>query len=236
MADQETRSRRRRTAKPQRFQVFGIKLNRREFIFFTCCIGVIVVVAIGVLLSGNGKPKEPEPDKKPPVSDGTEATPPEPFQLSRSSLSLEPGGQAALSFSGEKGEVTWTTSDAKVATVADGLVTGVAGGSATVTAVSGDESAVCTVTVSGDPYVDVSELYLNHTDFTFQPNDTGIQLQVKRRDTKAVYGGAVAWSSSDPAVATVNESGLVEWAGKKGMATITATINGQTLECIARKR
>lgn len=44
--------------------------------------------------------------------------------------------------------VTWTTSDATKATVSDGTVTGVAAGSATITAKAGDATATCTVTVS----------------------------------------------------------------------------------------
>ncbi|WP_413521609.1 Ig-like domain-containing protein [Brochothrix thermosphacta] len=45
--------------------------------------------------------------------------------------------------------VTWTTSDAKIATVgADGTVTAIAVGSATITAKAGTKTATCVVTVS----------------------------------------------------------------------------------------
>lgn len=44
--------------------------------------------------------------------------------------------------------VTWTSSDEAVATVADGVVTAVAAGSATITAKSGEQEATCTVTVT----------------------------------------------------------------------------------------
>ena len=47
-----------------------------------------------------------------------------------------------------KGAVTWTSSDTTKATVADGVVTGVAAGSAVITASSGDATAVCNVTVT----------------------------------------------------------------------------------------
>lgn len=53
-------------------------------------------------------------------------------------------------------EVVWTTSDAKVATVADGVVTAVGGGTATVTAQAGSYSAQCEVTVT-DHEFEVSE-------------------------------------------------------------------------------
>ena len=43
--------------------------------------------------------------------------------------------------------VTWTSSDESVATVANGVVTAVAAGTATITAKAGDKTATCTVTV-----------------------------------------------------------------------------------------
>jgi len=45
--------------------------------------------------------------------------------------------------------VAWTSSDSSVATVSDGVVTGVSNGSCTITASAGDLSATCDVTVSG---------------------------------------------------------------------------------------
>ncbi|WP_034527419.1 Ig-like domain-containing protein [Secundilactobacillus oryzae] len=49
--------------------------------------------------------------------------------------------------------VTWTTSDATVATVANGTVAFVAPGTATITATSGDQSATTKVTVK-EPVVE----------------------------------------------------------------------------------
>lgn len=46
------------------------------------------------------------------------------------------------------GAITWSTSDATKATVADGVITGVASGTATITAVSGSASASVVVTVT----------------------------------------------------------------------------------------
>lgn len=47
-----------------------------------------------------------------------------------------------------EGDITWSTSDATVATVDGGVITGVASGSATITAVSGSASASVSVTVT----------------------------------------------------------------------------------------
>ena len=45
-------------------------------------------------------------------------------------------------------EITWTSDHTEYATVENGVVTGVAAGSATITAKAGSASATCTVTVS----------------------------------------------------------------------------------------
>ena len=50
--------------------------------------------------------------------------------------------------------VTWTSSNKAIATVADGVVTGVAAGQAVITAKAGDKEATCTVTVKRPEPVD----------------------------------------------------------------------------------
>ena len=48
-------------------------------------------------------------------------------------------------------EITWSSSSEATATVENGVVTGVAAGSATITAAAGNLTATCTVTVTGTP-------------------------------------------------------------------------------------
>ena len=48
------------------------------------------------------------------------------------------------------GEITWASSNTSYATVSDGTVTGVAAGSAVITATCGDAVAVCNVTVTAN--------------------------------------------------------------------------------------
>ena len=110
-----------------------------------------------------------------------------------------------------------------------GSVTGKSGGTATITATSGEESVSCTVTVTGDPWVSSANLSLNKTDFTFGSGDTPVTLRVKGTESP------VTWASANTSVATVSESGVVKWAGK-GTTTITATVDGQVLECIVRAK
>jgi len=69
----------------------------------------------------------------------------------------------------------------------------------------------------------VSSVTINPSSATLDPNDTK-QLSVTVDATPASADKTVTWSSSNPSVATVSESGLVT-AVAQGTATITATSN-----------
>ena len=125
--------------------------------------------------------------------------------------------------------MAWSTSNENIAAVESGSVTGKAGGTATITATSGEESVSCTVTVTGDPWVSSANLSLNKTDFTFGSGDTPVTLRVKGTESP------VTWTSANPGVAAVSAEGVVTWAGR-GTTTVTAAVDGQTLECIVRAK
>ena len=121
-------------------------------------------------------------------------------------------------------QVTWTSSSTSVATVStNGLVTGVAEGTATITATSEGVggTAQVVVTAAGVASVDV------------QPSAESVivggtvQLTATPRDAAggSLTGRTVTWSSSDDAIATVDGNGLVATAAV-GEATITATSEG----------
>jgi uncharacterized protein YjdB len=116
-------------------------------------------------------------------------------------------------------EITWSSSDDAIATVDDtGLVTGVAEGSATITAEAGGESATAAVTVAGS----VAQVVVSPASFSILEGDTQ-QLTAEAKDANGhVLVRAFTWSSSDETVATVDANGLVE-ALLPGAATISAT-------------
>lgn len=122
--------------------------------------------------------------------------------------------------------VNWSTSNAAVATVnTSGLVSGVAAGSATITAVSEGQSGTSTVTVSTVPVASVS---VSPASAALQTGQT-FQLTATPKDASGnpLTGRVVNWSTSNASVATVSAAGLVT-AGAAGSATITATSEGQS--------
>jgi uncharacterized protein YjdB len=126
--------------------------------------------------------------------------------------------------------VTWSSSDTtRVRVLGDGTVTGVAAGSALVTATAGGKSASAAVT-AGTP---VGRIYLS------PPWELGLAVGATRQLTADMYQGGVGaqpqaegrrqvvWSSSDTRVASVSDAGLVRGVGP-GKATITAACEGAT--------
>ncbi|MBR3413794.1 MAG: Ig-like domain-containing protein [Bacteroidales bacterium] len=122
--------------------------------------------------------------------------------------------------------VTWTTSNANVATVTDGTVTAVAPGTATITVTtgSGAKTATCEVTV----------IRLT-TGVSLNKVNTTLVVGSTETLTATVYppnatDKSVTWTTSNADVATVAD-GTVTGVGP-GIATITATSsNGQTATC-----
>lgn len=124
------------------------------------------------------------------------------------------------------GAVTWTSGNNAIASVsANGLVTGVAPGTATITATVGGVSATATITVTALP-APVASVVVTPSSASITVGNT-TQLAATPRDASntALAGRAVTWASSNASVATVSASGLVT-AVAAGSATITATSEG----------
>ena len=164
-------------------------------------------------------------DTQSPEGEGTGG----PLALDQTAITIAAGDTALLKVTGGTGEVTWSSSNDNIATVAGGSITGKAGGTATITATAGEESVSCAVTVTGDPWVSDADLSLNKTDFTLYSGNPDVQMKVKGTDSPVV------WASENPNVASISDTGVVKWVGK-GTTNITATVDGQVLTCIVRCR
>jgi len=170
-----------------------------------------------------------------------DALPESALVMSQSAMTLAAGETALLTASGVEGDVVWSTSDDQVAVVEGGAVTAKAGGTALITAAVGEETAVCSVEVEGEPPAPPvsdqpstqpsgasgTKLSLNKTDFTLRSGDPPVQMKVKGTES------AVTWASKNTSVVTVSDTGVVTRVGS-GRTTVTATVDGQTLECTVR--
>ena len=154
--------------------------------------------------------------------------------LNHTSLTVAAGGNAKLTATvaptnATNKSVTWSSSDEAIATVdSEGHVTVKSAGTATITVTTkdGGKTATCTVTV-GIPVTGVS---LNQTSITLTK---GKNAKLTATVTPAnATNKNVTWSSSNKAIATVDNEGNVT-ANAAGTATITVTTadGNKTAEC-----
>jgi uncharacterized protein YjdB len=125
--------------------------------------------------------------------------------------------------------VTWESSNPGVATVdANGRVTAVAPGTATIRATSEGRTGTSTITVTAPPPAPVASVGVSPPTGELDVGGT-LQLTATPRDAAGnpLTGRTVTWESSNPAVATVDANGRVTAVGP-GTATIRATSEGQT--------
>ena len=119
-------------------------------------------------------------------------------------------------------EITWSSRDPTVATISDdGLVTGVSSGTATITAASGNASTEIEVKVA-PAVAEISLSPLSPPTLTALGETLQMTATPRDADGEPVKGASLAWMSSHPRVATVNDSGLVTATGNGG-SLITAT-------------
>ena len=169
----------------------------------------------------------PDPDPTPPVVSVTGVT------LNKTSTSIQVGGTETLTATvspkdAANKKVTWKSSNAAIASVdANGKVTGVKAGEATIT-VTG-KTATCKVTVS-DKEIKVTGVKLNKSETSILVGDnetlTATVLPENATNQK------VTWKSDKPEIASVDANGKVTGV-KAGEATITVTTEdgGKTATC-----
>ena len=121
--------------------------------------------------------------------------------------------------------VTWTTSDAAIATVSQtGVVTAVTPGSATITAATGSKSGTAAVTVSQTP---VANVVVAPTSLALTQGQTGTLTATVTDANGAPLVRTVNWTSDHTNIATVSSAGLVT-AVSPGSAVITADAGGKS--------
>lgn len=125
--------------------------------------------------------------------------------------------------------VTWSSSNTSVATVSStGLVTLKSKGSAKITVTTVDGGFTATISVQVESAV--TGVTLNRTSLSMHPGDEAtLTATIQPADA---FNQTVTWTSSDPTVASVNNSGKVI-AKKEGTTDITVTTQegGKTATC-----
>lgn len=158
------------------------------------------------------------------------------IRLDKKTLSLEIGQSEQLSVTFDANEnanrsLVWHSSDESIASIDEsGKVKAIQPGEAILTAItaSGNYADVCTLTVTrSEPQPDpapspVTDVTLNLTSATLERGESlRLIATVSPADADDT---SVRWSTSDPAIASVDQTGLV-LALSVGNATITATAN-----------
>ena len=154
----------------------------------------------------------------------------EEISFNKTSVSLKAGETVTLTATVKPDDatdktVTWSTSEASVATVNDGVVTAKKVGTATITAKAGDKSATCEITVVATP---VTAVTLNKTYVSLKAGETVTLTATVKPDDAT--DKTVTWGSSDESVAKV-ENGIVTAIGK-GLSTITAKAGDTSATCM----
>lgn len=167
------------------------------------------------------------------------------FVLTDKELSLNTGDTYKLSplilGGGIDGVITYKSSDNSIATVSKvGVITALTAGSAEISASYGGKTAICSVSVTGEPFVPTEPTAPEVTaPTTTVPPTENNTFELSASKASIEKGNLYVltspmensvWSSSNESIATVN-GGLVT-AVNEGEAIITATANGKSGTCI----
>ncbi|MBO5976961.1 MAG: Ig-like domain-containing protein [Bacteroidales bacterium] len=122
--------------------------------------------------------------------------------------------------------ISWSSSDASIASVSNGLVSTLKAGTAVITAKAGHYTATCSIEVK-TKIIPVSGITLNKTAIELTEGET-FQLEASVAPDNA-SDKTISWSSSDNKIATVADGLVSTW--KAGEVVITAKAGDCTATC-----
>lgn len=155
------------------------------------------------------------------------------ISLNKKNLSLTEGNKSTLTVNYNpknttvSKDVSWTSSNTKVATVKNGTVLAKGAGTATITAMVNGKKATCAVTVKKKE-IPLQSISLNNTTLKLEKGQTDT-LKVTYSPSNTTDNKDITWTSSDETIATV-KNGVVT-AVSDGTATITAAVGKKSASC-----
>jgi uncharacterized protein YjdB len=192
---------------------------------------LLVSIAIGVSCGKGGDVTGPPDD---PPNDPPGPTAVASVELTPTTLNLSVGQRSQLTATARAADggtlpgrtISWATGDADIATVdPNGMVTAVATGDVAVTATSEGKIATAAVTVSNLAVATVA--VLPSPSSVAVGKTARLTAVPKAADGTELIGRPVSWATSDPAVVTVDGTGLITGVAV-GDATIAATSEGKS--------
>lgn len=161
-----------------------------------------------------------------PVVDTIELTSPSPNVRAGGTLTLGAKLKDATGRSIDNVAIYWSTSNSSIATVSTvGVVSANAPGDVTIAASALGKSATASIKVNPR---EVATVQLSPTSVSVRIGSTApLTAQTNDAEGNALSGRAIAWSSSNTSIATVNSSGVVTGVAA-GAATISATSENRT--------
>jgi trimeric autotransporter adhesin len=128
----------------------------------------------------------------------------------------------------ESAPISWSSSSPAVASVQNGVVTGLTAGSAIITAASGTRSGTAAINVTAVTSPTVHTVTVSPTSASVAAGAT-TTLQATARDASnnIISGASFTWQSSAPGIATVSNAGVVTGVAS-GSAVVTVASGGQS--------
>ena len=152
----------------------------------------------------------------------------ETISLNKSSLNLEIGKQETISvteylpeYATQEKKVTWSSSNNKIATVQNGIITAVGEGTAVITAKCGNAEAKCSVTVSKKPEIKVTQIVVEPQTVTLKKGETqNLKVELK---PEIATNKEVTYTSSNPESVSIDKNGKITALDCEKTAKITIT-------------
>ncbi len=147
--------------------------------------------------------------------------------LSETAITLEVGASQTLTATTNvQNGVEWSTSNASIATVEEGVVTALAVGEATITAKAGSATATCIVTVNESQ--EYAELLVDKTDVELKEGGASISVTATFIVNDEIRPGDFVWTSENEAIATVEDGNILPVSVGSTVVTVSIVYKGET--------